>query len=258
MENWVKYHKENRIGYLTLNRPEKRNALNGKFVNQLQQQLELCKQDSDLRVLVLKGEGEAFCAGADLAYLQELQNNTYAENLSDSENLKQLFYTLYNFPKPVIAQVEGHAIAGGSGLATVCDFVFSVPEAKFGYTEVRIGFVPAIVSVFLLKKVGENKAKDLLLTGRLIHASEALSMGLIHQVCSAEEIAQEVNRLAKNLSKKCSGDSLALTKQLIHDIAALDFPSAFQLAAETNAKARETKDCKRGIAAFLNKEKISW
>src|SRR5690606_36237829 len=142
---------------------------------------------------VLNAAGEAFCAGADLAYLQQLQNFSFEENLTDSNQLKELFLNIYTHPKVVIAQVQGHALAGGCGLASICDWVFSVPEAKFGYTEVRIGFIPALVSVFLLRKLGEGAARELLLSGELIAAERAQAIGLINRVVSADKLEAEVN-----------------------------------------------------------------
>ncbi|MFT5970902.1 MAG: methylglutaconyl-CoA hydratase [Flavobacteriales bacterium] len=258
MSKLVNYSCDNRIGIITLNRPEKRNALNEQVVIELKAAFNEAASDDSCKVIVLKANGDAFCAGADLGYLQQLQKNSFEENLEDSRNLKDLFEQIQYLNKVVIAQVEGHAIAGGCGLATVCDFTFSVPEAKFGYTEVKIGFVPAIVSVFLVRKIGEAKAKDLLLTGRLIDALEAEQMSLIYKVVSKNEIEIAVNAFAEKLCLQTSAASLALTKKLIADIAPLSYKDAFELAAETNAKARETEDCKKGIAAFLNKVKLTW
>jgi len=153
----VKYTVEDRVGYISLNRPEKRNALSYEMVTELKQAFNNAEEDESCKVIILQAEGKVFCAGADLAYLQQLQNNTYEENLEDSTHLMELFKQIYTSSKIVIAKVHGHAIAGGCGLATVCDFSFTVPEAKFGYTEVKIGFIPAIVKVFLLRKIGEGK-----------------------------------------------------------------------------------------------------
>lgn len=254
----ITYHTENRIGYITLNRPEKRNALNSDMVTELKNYFTQAADDADCKVIVLKGEGEAFSAGADLAYLQQLQENTFDENYADSSHLKQLFEQIYWHPKVVIAQVEGHAIAGGAGLATVCDFVYSVPEAKFGYTEVKIGFVPAIVMFFLLRKVNEKTAKELLLSGKLISASEAEKKDLINGVFEPDQIQNKVAEFAQKLVSNCSGDSLKLTKLMIADIQSKPDKEALDYAARTNATARSTEDCKKGISAFLNKEKIVW
>jgi methylglutaconyl-CoA hydratase len=180
----VIYHTQDRIGYITLNRPEKRNALSHELVSELKEKFLQAENDKDAKVIVLKANGEAFCAGADLAYLQELQNFSFEQNLADSNHLKELFVQIYKLKKVVIAQVHGHALAGGCGLATICDFVFAVPEAKFGYTEVKIGFIPALVSVFLLKKIGEQKAKYLLLSGDLLLGEELIRFGLANYLVS--------------------------------------------------------------------------
>ncbi|VAW29256.1 Enoyl-CoA hydratase [hydrothermal vent metagenome] len=254
---FVHYKNSNRVGYITLNRPEKRNALNYQVVAELKKAFSLANDDPDTKVIVLKAEGDAFCAGADLAYLEELQQNSYDENLADSNHLKELFLQIYTLPKVVIAAIQGHAIAGGSGLASVCDYAFSVSQAKFGYTEVRIGFIPAIVMVFLIRKIGEQKAKDLLLSGRLISAKEATELGVITRAIE-NNLEKEVDEFAQELISKNSGQSMALTKQMIANVQNLSLEDGLRLAAEQNAKARATDDCKKGITAFLKKEKINW
>lgn len=254
----VEYQVSNRIGSITLNRPEKRNALSHELVSELKEAFSRAEKDKDVKVVVLKAKGEAFCAGADLGYLQELQNFSFDENLKDSSHLKELFIQIYTHPKVVIAQVQGHALAGGCGLATICDFVFSVPEAKFGYTEVKIGFIPAIVMVFLIRKIGEGRAKELLLSGDLFTAEQMLQMGLLNKVISAATIEQEVAAISKRLVETNSGESMKLTKQMIANVQSKSLDEALQYAAEMNAQARGTVDCKRGISAFLNKEKLIW
>ena len=255
---YLKYAKKDRVGYITLNRPEKRNALNDELVGELRQAFSDAGEDREVKVVVLKAEGKAFCAGADLAYLQQLQENTYEENLEDSHHLKSLFYQIYTMDKVVVAQIQGHAIAGGCGLATVCDFSFAVPEAQFGYTEVRIGFVPAIVKVFLLRKIGEGKAKELLLTGELIPAQKAAAMGLVNRVVDGAKLSQTVEEFAHMLVERNSAQSMGLTKQMIAAIQSMELEKGLQYAAEMNAKARATEDCKRGIGSFLQKERIQW
>jgi methylglutaconyl-CoA hydratase len=256
--NLVEYKTENRIAFITLNRPEKRNALSYELVTELTEAFDRAEKDTLAKVIVLAARGEAFCAGADLGYLQQLQNNTYEENLADSQHLKKLFEKIYGSGKVVIAQVQGHALAGGCGLATVCDFVFSVPEAKFGYTEVKIGFIPAIVMFFALRKIGESKAKELLLRGDLISADEAQKIGLVQYVVQAQHLENTVLDFATKLITTNSGHSMKLTKQMIAHVQSMSMEQALNYAAEMNAQARASADCKRGIAAFLNKEKISW
>ena len=258
--NWstITYAVHQKVASIALNRPDKRNAFNATLVAELKAAFTMAEGDAQVKVIVLKGNGEVFSAGADLGYLQSLQNNTYQENLEDSLSLMELYKQIYTLSKPVIAQIEGHAIAGGCGLATICDFSFAVDEAKFGYTEVGIGFIPAIVMVFLLRKIGERNAKELLLTGKLISAAEAKQMGLINDVVGVENIEATVEQLCQSLIEKTSRASLQATKQMIAAVQEMGLNEALQYAAEMNAKARATDDCKHGINAFLNKQKPNW
>ena len=254
----VHYKVNNRVAYITLNRPEKRNALNSEVVILLKESFHNAISDDLVKAIVLKANGEVFSAGADLAYLQQLQTNSYEDNVADSTSLRDLFYTVYTSPKVVIAQVEGHAIAGGCGLVSVCDIVFSVPEAKFGYTEVKIGFIPALVACFLIRKTGEARTKELLLSGDLINAKTASDYGLINFISEKTAIAEEVNQYAENLVSKTSGESVSLTKRLINLAQNSTLEESLEQAVQFNATARASQDCKRGIAAFLNKEKLDW
>ena len=256
--NFVTYHTENRIGYITLNRPEKRNALSHELVSELKACFAKAEQDEHAKIIVLKANGEAFCAGADLGYLQKLQSFSFEENVADSNHLKELLLQIYQLKKVVIAQVQGHALAGGCGLATICDFVFAVPEAKFGYTEVKIGFIPALVSVFLVKKIGEQKAKHLLLSGELVQGQSAVEMGLVSFLVSKNELEKSVEAFGLKMIRNNSGQSMELTKRLIADVQSMKLETALDHAAQQNAKARATEDCKKGIAAFLDKVELKW
>jgi methylglutaconyl-CoA hydratase len=252
------YEVKERVGYITLNRPEKRNALSFEFVNEIKTVFKQAEADNNCKVIVLKANGEAFCAGADLAYLQQLQNNTHDENLTDSKNLMELFRMIYVSPKVVISQVNGAALAGGCGLATICDFCFATPTSTFGYTEVKIGFVPAIVMVFLVRKLGEQTAKQILLTGDVMDAQKAFEMGLVNYLADESLIDEAVNKLATKLCKQASAQSLSFVKEMLNEVQNKTLDEGLNYAAEMNAKARKTDDCKRGIAAFLNKEKLTW
>ena len=254
----VKYNTENRVGYITLNRPEKRNALSFEMVTELKQAFKTAEEDGECKVIVLQAEGKVFCAGADLEYLQQLQKNTFEENLEDSRHLMGLFKMIYFSSKVVIAQVHGHAIAGGCGLATVCDFVFTNPDVKFGYTEVKIGFIPAIVKVFLIRKIGEGKAKQLLLSGDLITAIEAKDFGLVNGVFNVGDLAPKVKWYAEKLCAENSAESMALTKKMIAEVQNMTIEEGLDFAAEQNANARASEDCKKGVAAFLDKKSLSW
>jgi methylglutaconyl-CoA hydratase len=256
--NYILLEKKNRIGIITLNRPDKRNALNSVVIEELKEAFTSFEVDEGVKAIILRANGTVFSAGADLQYLQQLQKNSYAENLEDSNSLKELFLLIYKLEKVVIAEVQGHAIAGGCGLMTVCDFAFTVPEAKFGYTEVKIGFIPAIVLVFLLRKISETHAKELLLSGKLITSDRAYEIGLINKVIPENELSGYVEGFAEELVKSNSAMSMGLTKKLISEVQGMDLDKALSMAAETNAQVRESADCKRGIAGFLDGEKITW
>jgi len=256
--NHIQYHVADRIGFITLNRPEKRNALNHEVVSELKNTFDLAANDGQVKVIILRANGEAFCAGADLEYLQKLQHFSYNENVADSDHLKELFLKIYTLNKVVIAQIQGHALAGGCGLAAVCDFSFSIPEAKFGYTEVKIGFIPAIVMVFLLRRVGEGKAKQLLLSGDLISAEEAQQLTLINFISTKKTLESDTLTFAAKLINSNSAQSMATTKQMIAAVQSMPLEQALDYASSMNAKARTSEDCQRGIAAFLSKEKIIW
>ncbi len=247
-----------RIATVTLNRPEKRNALNDSMCRELQTALDGAANNPEVKAIVIAAEGKAFCAGADLDYLRKLQSNSFEENLEDSRNLAKLFRTIYACDKVVIASVQGHAIAGGCGLATVCDFAIAVPEAGFGYSEVRIGFVPAIVGVFLVRKLGEGKARQLLLSGKMVTAAEALQAGMIAEVVEANRLTEHTRKFASELCSYNSFESMKLTKKLIAESTFSNLDESLEIAAKINANARATGDCKKGIAAFLNKEEIRW
>lgn len=255
---YIQYALQRRVAYITLNRPEKRNALHEGMVGELNRAFRLAEEDEGVRVIVLRANGSVFSAGADLGHLEKLRRNTYDENLADSRGLMELLLRIYRHPKPVIAQVEGHAIAGGCGLATICDLCYAVPEADFGYTEARIGFIPALVSVFLVRKIGEGRARELLLTSRLIGAAEAAGMGLITAVLDPGVIEMLVQEKAEGLGARVSGQSVAATKDLLSSLHGLSLTDALELAAARNAGARATEDCQKGIQAFLEKRTIEW
>lgn len=257
-EPLVLYSVSNRIATITLNRPEKRNAFSAELVDLLTETLLEASEDDQVKVIILKANGPAFCAGADLEYLQELQSNSYEANLSDSENLKRLYTTIYYLPKIVIAQIEGAAIAGGCGLATVCDISFAVPEATFGYTEVKLGFVPAIVTCFLIRKTSETFVKRILLSGEIFSAQQALDSGLITFISEKLEIEDKVQHYAATLCEQTSSNALMVTKQLIGQTTNQALEKSLELAVSINARVRDSADFKRGVASFLKKELIKW
>ena len=244
------------IATITLSRPEKRNAISYELIEELLGALDELARSSAL-VLILTGEGKAFCSGMDLENLKTLAGRSAEQNLKDSEMMADLFRALYDFPRPTIAAVNGAAIAGGCGLATLCDFTLAVPEAKFGYTEVRIGFVPAIVSTFLLRQIGEKHARDLLLTGRIVEANEAHRIGLINEIVSSEDLMPRARALALQLLEN-SPASLACTKRLLSDYALGELDAQIRLAVKENAAIRATSDFREGISSFLEKRKPRW
>jgi methylglutaconyl-CoA hydratase len=244
------------VATITLNRPEKRNAISFDLIDDLLGALDEVAK-SDAVILIITGAGKAFCSGLDLDNLKSLQGRSPEQNLQDSQTMVRLFRSLYEFPKVTIAAVNGAAIAGGTGLALLCDFTLAVPDAKFGYTEVRIGFVPAIVSTFLLRQVGEKQARDILLTGRLFGAEEAVGMGLVKEIVAAENLMARAHELAAVLMEN-SPSSLRATKQLLTDHARAELDPQLDAAVRENAAIRTTADFREGITSFLEKRRPVW
>lgn len=247
---------EGALATITLNRPEKRNAISFELIDDLLRAFDEVEK-SDAIVLILTGAGKAFSSGMDLENLKSLLGRTPEQNIQDSQTMVQLFRSLYEFPKITIAAVNGAAIAGGTGLALLCDFTLAVPEAKFGYTEVRIGFVPAIVSTFLLRQVGEKQARDLLLTGRIFGAEEAARMGLVSEIVAPDNLLSRARALAALLMEN-SAASLRATKQLLTNHARAELDAQIESAVRENAAIRTTADFREGITSFLEKRKPVW
>lgn len=244
------------IRTITLNRPERRNAM----TQEMQMELISVMEESiakDCCALMITGTGDAFCSGLDLSELQTMRDKTAAEHRADAERIARLFLTLYELPLPTIAAVNGPAIAGGTGLATLCDFTLATPAARFGYTEVRIGFVPALVSAFLALQIGDKHCRDLLLTGRLFGAQEALELGLINGVVESGDLISRATALAKSLLAN-SPMSLTATKRLLSAQNRPWLDAAIAAAMESNAQSRETPDFREGVSAFLEKRKPVW
>ncbi len=248
------------LATVTLNRPEKRNAITYTLMDDLLRALEEVEQ-SPAQVLILTGSGKAFCAGMDIEDLHKVATLTpeasQADSLRTTRLLRTLFVSLYKFPKVTIAAVNGPAIAGGCGLATLCDFTIAATEAKFGYTEVRIGFIPALVSTFLLRQVGEKQARDLLLTGRIISADEAFRLGLATEVVAADKLMERVRELADTLLKNCP-TSLQATKRLLRTFSGEELDRELVAAVEENVRIRTTKDFHEGVTSFLEKRDPKW
>jgi methylglutaconyl-CoA hydratase len=241
---------------VTLNRPDKRNAISYELIEELHAALHEVEK-SQTHIMILTGAGAAFCSGMDLDNLREITQHTEEENLADSGRTAHIFRALYDFPKVTIAAVNGAALAGGCGLATLCDFTLASTNAKFGYTEVRIGFVPAIVSTFLLRQVGEKQARDLLLSGRIIGPEEAHRLGLVNEIISPENLLARARELADTLAAN-SPASLLATKRLLRTISHVELDRNIAAAVDENARIRTTHDFREGVNSFLEKRKPSW
>jgi methylglutaconyl-CoA hydratase len=244
------------LATLTLNRPEKRNAITTQMIADLQTALDAIEK-TNTRVVIITGKGKAFCAGIDLDLLQTIAQQSPAENQEDSRRIAKMFRKIWSYSRPLIAAVNGHALAGGCGIATLCDFTLAVPEAKFGYTEVKIGFLPAIVSVFLARQIGEKHCRDLLLTGRLVEAGEAKQLGLVNEIVPADKLLARAQELA-NTILTASPSSITRAKHLLVSAAAAGVDHDLERAVLESARVRCTPDFKEGLAAFLEKRKPIW
>ena len=254
----IEHSSDGRIVTLTLNRPDKRNALNQSLVVELTNVIESLSQDPFVRVLILTGAGDVFSAGADLKALSALADVSPEDNLADSRALESLFLAMRSCPKFVLGRINGHAIAGGAGLVLACDASIASDRAKLGFTEVKIGFVPALVSALLIPRVSETGVRDLLLSGRLIPATEAKQMNLITQVVPHSELDEATWSYARNIARNTSSQAIASTKKLLGEISDLSVERGLNRAAEINAEARSTSDCKDGVSAFLQKKDTPW
>jgi methylglutaconyl-CoA hydratase len=252
----IQLEKVGEIATITLNRPEKRNAITPEMIAEILSAFDEA-ESRPAHVLIITGAGKAFCSGMDLEALKALAKQSPTEQREDADRLTKLFRRIWSFPKPTIAAVNGHAIAGGCGLATLCDFTIAVPEAKFGYPEVRIGFLPAVVSIFLVRQIGEKNARNLLLTGKTIDAAEAHRLGLVSEIVPAEQL----NKSAKDLSAillASSPTSLRITKKLLCDFAAPEIDRELELAATESAQIRSTEDFREGLSSFFEKRAPRW
>ncbi len=247
---------EGEVGTITLVRPEKRNAISPEMIGDLLGVLDEAEK-SVARVVILTGAGSAFCAGMDLEALRNLSSQTQEQHAADAERMGKMFYRVYSFPKPLIAAVNGPAIAGGTGLATLADFTLAVPEAKFGYTEARIGFLPAVVSVFLLRQVGEKITRELLLTGKSFDAAEAHRLGLVTEIVAADKLMTRARELAQALAA-LSPTSLRMTKRLILRWNEKEIQRDLEIAIRESAEIRRTADFREGLSAFLEKRVPKW
>lgn len=250
----LEYRVEGRVARLTLNRPEKRNALNGALVEAIKNGLGRADSDEDVQVVALRGAGKDFCSGADLAELERISEMTEAENLEDARSLGALFLTMRGLNKPVVAVVHGRALAGGCGLATACDLVLAHEDAQFGYPEVHLGFVPALVMTILRRKMGEARAFQLVAEGDRFGARRAEEIGLVNHVFAGASFEEDCADYLESLAAK-PASALRLTKRLLYELDELSFEEGIERAARVNVEARMTDACRDGVRAFLDRSK---
>jgi methylglutaconyl-CoA hydratase len=244
------------IATITLNRPDKRNAISARMIEDLLAALNEIEV-GPARVGIITGAGKAFCAGMDLEGLRALSTQTPEENVEDSRRMAKMFYRIFSFPKPLIAAVNGAAIAGGCGIATLLDFTVAVPQAKFGYTEVKIGFIPALVSVFLRRQVGDKITRDLLLSGRIIEAAEAHRLGLVTEIVAEESLMERARAIAADIIA-ASPTSVRRTKRLLLRSGEAQLQTEIENAIHESADIRSTEDFREGLASFLEKRPPKW
>jgi methylglutaconyl-CoA hydratase len=248
----ILYELQDGIARITLNRPEKRNALNSEIVAELKAAISETGRDPQCRVVLLSGAGKDFCSGADLEGLDKTAQADILDNMAGTRQTADLFLMMRNHPRPIVAAVQGRALAGGCGLATACDIILAAQSAQFGYPEVNIGFVPAMVMAILRRSISEKAAFELVATGEIISASRAHELGLIHRIYSDDQFAHEVDAYAARLASK-SASAVTLSKRLLYNMDSMSFESALQSGVEINAIARMTEDCRKGIEKFVKK-----
>jgi methylglutaconyl-CoA hydratase len=250
--NQVLYSTDGAVARITLNRPEKKNALNDPLIAGIKRALLDAQRDELVRAVVITGAGEDFCSGADLSALQKISAASVSENSEDARSLMELFLLIRQTKVPVVAAVRGRALAGGCGLATSCDLVLASRSARFGYPEVKIGFVPAMVMAILRRNISEKRAFELITRGAEIGAEEALNMGLVNRVFADESFDDEVTNYIAEF-QKMSRSAVALTKTLLYQMDGMAFAEALETGVDVNIIARMTRDCQEGIARFLQR-----
>ncbi len=252
MSRNVLYETRDGISRITLNRPDKRNALNAELISELKDAVTASARHAQCRVVVISGEGKDFCSGADLAGLERTAQNSVTDNMDDARNMAELFLMMRHHPRPIVAAVKGRALAGGCGLATACDLILASESAQFGYPEVNIGFVAAMVMAILRRSVSEKAAFELVATGETISAQRAHELGVIHRVYADEQFESESAAYVMRLAAK-SASAVMLSKRLLYQMDNLSFEAALEAGVQTNAIARMTEDCRRGVERFLKK-----
>jgi methylglutaconyl-CoA hydratase len=248
----ILYAVEQGIARITLNRPEKRNALDAELITEVRDALRSSARDENVRVVLITGAGADFCSGADLGGLERSFNAGVLDHMADARNMAELFLEMRHHPRPIVAAVRGRALAGGCGLATACDLIVAAESSKFGYPEVNIGFVPAIVMAILRRSLSEKRAFEMIASGEIIAAETALDFDLINAVLADETFDIEVEAFVSKLASK-SASAITLSKRLLYHMDGMTYEAAIEAGVETNAIARMTEDMRRGVEKFLKK-----
>lgn len=253
----VSYQKDGMIGRVTFNRPKIHNAFNATVITEMSQVFDEIAADEELRVVLLTGEGKSFCAGADLNWMREVINQSFDENLAESNALADLFYQIYTCKLPVVGQINGAAIGGGTGFVAVCDIAIAARSAKFSFSEVKIGVVPACIGPYVIKKMGEGKARELFITGERMAADRAHEVGLVNAVADDDQLEATVNDLIKTILSS-GPHAVAMAKKLVSEVPGMT-PEQFKpYTAEMIARLRVSDEGQEGMDAFLNKRKPNW
>jgi len=248
----ILYRVEQGVARITLNRPDKRNALDAELISEVKDAVAASARDAETRVVLLTGAGTDFCSGADLSGLQRTANAGVLENMADARNMAELFVDMRHHPRPIVAAVRGRALAGGCGLATACDIILAEERAQFGYPEVNIGFIPAMVMAILRRSLSEERAFELITTGEIVSAQTALDIGLVNRIFAGDTFDIEVDAYVTKLAAK-SASAVSLSKHLLYHMDGMGFEQAIESGVHLNAIARMTDDCKRGVERFLKK-----
>jgi methylglutaconyl-CoA hydratase len=248
----ILYAVEPPVARITLNRPDKRNALDDQIINEMKHALDLAARDDGVRAVIVSGAGKDFCSGADLAALRKISEASVAENIANAHNFAEMFIAMRRHPRPIIAAVRGRALAGGCGVATACDIILASESAQFGYPEVNIGFIPAMVMAILRRNISEKRAFEMITRGEIIGARAALEMGLINRVFADDEFDAQVDAYVNQMAVK-SASAVSLAKNLLYHMDAMSFEAALEAGVQLNAITRMTEDCKRGVERFLKK-----
>lgn len=253
----VKYEKDGRVGRVTFNRPEVHNAFNATLIKEMSHLFAEIEKDRDIRVVVLTGEGKSFCAGADLNWMREVTEQTFEENLAESNTLADLLYQVYTFRRPVVGRINGAAIGGGTGFVAVCDIAVASRAARFSFSEVKIGVVPACIGPYVIKKMGEGKARELFITGERMDAERAWEIGLVNKVAAPDQLDTEVDSLINSILTS-GPEAVAMAKRLVSEVPSMT-PEQFKpFTAEMIARLRISDEGQEGMDAFLNKRKPDW